>query len=260
MHAIKKFFAITFVLIVILVSFFTLWVSYNYVVPVVMYHHVEPTEQQKANTTTPENFENQMAFLHEKGYQVITLDALIQAIKENRPLGKRTVVLTFDDGYENNYTYAWPILKKYQFPATIFIPSDFVDMDGHLSLKQIKEMMAGGISFGSHSRTHVYLPDASVDLQRYEIIESKHVLEKKLGVEIKHFAYPVGGFSDEIKEIVKKAGYESALATNRGFDRENKDVFEINRVRFSDKDNRADILLMKLSGYYNLFRKAKNPY
>ena len=97
-------------------------------------------------------------------------------------------------------------------------------------------------------------------MRRTEIVDSKRRLEEEIGVRVAHFAYPTGGFDEEIKEMVKQAGYDSACTTNRGYDRFNRDLYELKRVRFSDQDNRVDYLWMKLTGFYNLFRQAKNPY
>ena len=260
MRRLRRVLLILLVVLIIFAGAFFFWLPGRYVVPVIMYHQVTYTERLQPNWVSPENFEWQMAYLKDHGYNVIRLDELVKATREGRTLPRKTAVITFDDGYENNYTQAFKILKKYDFPATIFVPTDKVGTEGRLTWAQMKEMLASGIDIGSHTQTEVYLPDAPVEQQRREIRISKSILEQNLGVSVDHFAYPIGGFSEGIKEIVKEAGYRSACATNRGYDRFNKDVFELNRVRFSDKDDRKDYLWIKLSGYYNLFRKAKNPY
>jgi peptidoglycan/xylan/chitin deacetylase (PgdA/CDA1 family) len=180
--------------------------------------------------------------------------------ERREPLPRKSVVITFDDGYTDNYDHAYKILKKYGYPATIFVPSDLVNNEGYLNWVQMRKMINNGITIGSHTRRHAYLPDLSIEEQWDEIAASKKILETNLGVAVDYFSYPIGGFNDAIKQLVKKAGYKGATATNRGYDRLNKDVFELNRIRFSDKDHRIDYLWMKLSGYYNLFREAKAPY
>jgi len=260
MSAIKRFFLYFFVIFLLVTSFFLLWISNRYVVPIMMYHNVNYTDVPKANTVSPENFERQMAYLKEHRYHVLSLDELVDKIKNGKRISRRSVVITFDDGYEDNYSYAFDILQKYQFPAIIFVPSDLVGTEGHLVWGQIEEMHKNGIDIGSHTRFHKYLPDLSFEEQKDEIIESKRILEEAFGSEIKHFAYPIGGFSDQIKRLVKEAGYQSACATNRGYDRTNEDVYELNRIRFGDKDINDFVLWAKLSGYYNTFRKTKSPY
>ncbi|MCK5180799.1 MAG: polysaccharide deacetylase family protein [Candidatus Omnitrophica bacterium] len=260
MRRLRNIVIIVSILLIIVAGACLFWLPSRYVVPVIMYHQVTHTERPQSNWVSPENFEWQMAYLKDHGYNIIRLGDLVEATQAGRSLPRKTAVITFDDGYENNYTEAFRILKKYGFPATIFVSTDKVGTEGRLTWAQMKEMLASGIDIGSHTQTEAYLPDALVEQQRREIVVSKSILEQNLGITVDHFAYPIGGFSEGIKQIVKEAGYKSACATNRGYDRFNKDVFELNRVRFSDKDNRKDYLWIKLSGYYNLFREAKSPY
>jgi len=260
MRVLKKFFLILIFTAVVALAAGRLWLLPKYVVPIMMYHNVDYVETPEPNTVSPERFDWQMKYLKDRKYNVISLNELVNAIREERSLPRNSVVITFDDGPENNYTYAFKILKKYNFPAIIFMPSRFVDTAKFLKSAQIKEMLSKGISIGSHTQTHDYLPDLSREKQVEEIVKSKAELENKFDISVRYFAYPVGGFSEEIKDIVKQAGYKAAVATNRGYDRFNKDVYELNRVRFSDKDDRIDYMFIKLSGYYNLFRKSKSPY
>ncbi|MCX5681132.1 MAG: polysaccharide deacetylase family protein, partial [Candidatus Omnitrophica bacterium] len=139
------------------------------------------------------------------------------------------------------------------------IASNFIGKSGYLTWPQIKEMDASGFSFGSHTLSHRYLPDLSDEEQKWEISMSKEVIESHLGHPINNFCYRTGGFNDSIKEQVRKAGYRSACTTNRGYNRLNHDVYELKRIRFSNSDKTPLILWVKLSGYYNLFRKPVNP-
>jgi len=260
MRFLKKLFVFCFILFIIAVGVGLFWLSGHYVAPIMMYHNVDYTDVAKPNTVSPENFEWQMAYLKSNDFRVLSFQELVQATASGQSLPRKSAVITFDDGYENNYTHAFKILKRYGFPAIIFVSSDLVGTEGFLNWAQMREMMEDGITIGSHTRRHVYLPDVPATKQQQEIGGSKRVLEKRLGVPVDYIAYPGGGFSDSIKQLVKEAGYKGAAATNRGHDRFNKDVFELNRIRFSDKDKRIDYLWIKLSGYYNLFRKAKEPY
>jgi peptidoglycan/xylan/chitin deacetylase (PgdA/CDA1 family) len=239
---------------------FAFWLSQKHTVPIIMYHRVNYTEKPQQSITSPENFRWQMEYIKKHGYQVIRLADLVQAQKTGKRLPKKSVVISFDDGTEDNYTYAFPILKEYGFPAIIFIPFKHVDLNDFLKTAQIKEMLAAGIDFGSHAYHHAYLPDLPLDQQKLEIFESKHALEKTFGIPIDYFAYPVGGFMPQTKQMVIEAGYKAACTTNRGEDKGNQDLYELKRIRFSDKDNKNYILWMKLTGYYNLFRKKTNAY
>ena len=260
MHRFRNFLLVILAVLVVALGGFLLWLPRHYVVPIMMYHQVNYTDRTQPNWVSPQNFEWQMAYLKKHGYRVIRLAELVEAIEADKPLPKKSAVITFDDGYENNFTQAYPILRKYGFPAIIFVASDKVNTEQYLTWEQIKEMVAGGIDIGSHTRTEAYLPDLLVERQRNEIKASKDILEENLEIPVEYFAYPIGGFSESIKEMVREAGYKAACATNRGYDRFNKDVYELNRIRFSDKDNRADYMWAKLSGYYNLFRQLKQPH
>lgn len=236
------------------------WISRHYVVPVMVYHHVNNADPHRQDTVSPERFDWHMAYLKKHQFNVLPLSALVQIIKQGKPLPRKSVVITFDDGSEDNFQYAFPVLKKYGFPATIFVITDISNTEGYLSTAQMKEMLAQGIEIGSHTRRHAYLPGIVGKRLVEEIKGSKDWLEQELGVTITSFAYPSGGFTEEAKQLVQTSGYESACTTNRGYDRFNRDVYELKRVRFSDQDDRVDYLWMKLSGFYNLFRSSKSPY
>jgi len=260
MKNMKKIFIVCTIILAASFCVFYLWLSSNYTVPIMMYHHIAYTQKQKADTVNPENFDKQMKFLHDHDYDVISIDDFISRLRDNRPLSRKSVVITFDDGYDDYYMYAFQSLKKYGFLATIFVISDRIGKQGYVTWEQIDEMLEHGMTIGSHTRHHVYLPDATVPEQKKEIMGSKEILEERLKIPIDYFAYPIGGFSEGIKAIVKKAGYQGAFATNRGYDRTNKDVYELNRTRFNERDTNNLYMFVKLSGFYNLFRKSKKPF
>lgn len=257
--ALKHILFVTIAVLLVSVSVLLVWARDKYVVPILMYHNIEETEVRKANSVSPESFKRQMQYLRDHGYTVISLHDLVEGIRAGRPAPRKSVVITFDDAYLDNYTEAFPVLKSFAYPAIVFVPSDLVGTPGYVSWEQLMEMQAGGFVAGSHTRHHVYLPDAAVDKQREEIFQSKELLEKRLGEPVLYFAYPSGGFSDEIKDMVREAGYRGACATNRGYARFNEDVYELKRIRPNDDDSELE-LWAKLSGYYNLFRKSKHPF
>ncbi len=230
-----------------------------HVVPIIMFHRVETADFYKPNLVHPENFEFQINYLAKNHYNVITLDELVQAIKLGKKLPNKSVVITFDDGTQDNYSVAFPVLKKYNFPATIFLVSEFIDKEGFLKSSEIKEMENSVINFGSHTQNHPYLPEISHEKQKKEITQSKIDLERLLNKPVEYFAYPSGGYNEDIIKLIQEAGYKGAVTTNRGLTRFNKNVYELKRVRFSDRDTNSLSLWAKLSGYYNLFRKTKNP-
>lgn len=240
---------------------FTFWLHDRYVVPILTYHHVGiPSGKWRLNTVSSRSFDYQMNFMKRHGFQVISFDDLVEGIKQGKEFARNTVVLQFDDGYEDNYQYAFPILKKYGYPATVFLISDVIGKrPDFLTWDQVKEMEKYNIAAGAHTRHHVYLPMVSDAMAQDEIAGSKKVIEAHLGHPIDYFAYPSGGFTPEDKHLIEQAGYKAAVTTNRGKGKFNLDLYEIKRIHMNDTDDQFSglILWFKLSGYYNLFRHFK---
>jgi peptidoglycan/xylan/chitin deacetylase (PgdA/CDA1 family) len=256
-----NFFSLFLVTVIIIGGMgYTFWMRDRYVVPILMYHHVGiPSGKWRLNTVSEESFDYQMNFMKRHGFEVISFDDLVEGIKKGHGFSRNTVVIQFDDGYEDNYKYAFPILKKYGFPAMVFLISDRIGTPGFLTWDEVKEMEKDNFLAGAHTRHHVYLPKVSLIQAQDEIAGSKKVIEDHLGHRINYFAYPTGGFTQDIKHLVKDAGYKAAVSTNRGKDRFNMDLYELKRIHMSNTDDEYSglILWFKLSGYYNLFRHFK---
>ncbi len=235
------------------------WLAPRYQVPILMYHAVEASWFEPLNNVRPVNFSRQLAYIHQQGYQVITLAALVDRIKKGQTLDRRSVVITFDDGYENNYTQAYPLLVAYGFPADIFVEVAKLGAADRLTWAQVEEMADHGMTFGSHTLTGVYMPDITPQKAAFEVRESKRLMEYRLGRQVLFFSYPIGGFTPLVKKDLKDAGYAAAVTTNRGEDHRAKDLYELKRIRVKDEDS-GFVLWFKLSGYYNLFRAVKNSF
>lgn len=235
------------------------WLPAQYQVPVLMYHTIASSSVEPLNNVQPQHFARQMAYLQQHGYKVLSVADFVDGVRSGRVFDAKSVVITFDDGYQDNYTAAYPVLKKYGFPAAVFVEVAHIGNPGRLTWAEAREMDAGGVSIASHVMTGAYLPDLTHEQAVHEITESKRILEMELGHPVVFLAYPIGGFSEEIKQIVRQAGYRAAFATNRGYDRRVKDPYELKRIRIKDSDGDAQLWL-KLSGYYNLVRKSKNPF
>jgi len=229
----------------------------KHTVPILMYHKVEPHSIRQADTVTPETFRRQMQYLKDHGLHVLSLQEFSSYLSRKQPFPRNAVLITFDDGYKNNFTDAYPILRSFGFPAVIFISPAQTGQPGYLTWDEVHQLQKGGIAFGSHGMTQAYLPKMSEEQRRIEIFGSKKVLEENLGTKVEFFCYPVGGFNDVIKDMVRQAGYQGAMASNRGDDRFGTDVYQIKRVRMSNTDLLSIVLWAKVSGYYNFFRKQK---
>lgn len=148
--------SLIFVTVVVVFSLFLLvnFIQKIYIVPLIMYHSVNAKVRPKMELliVTPQTFEKQMRFLKEWHYNVLPLESVAELIRNKKKIPARTVAVTFDDGYRDNYTYAFPILKKYNLPATIFIIVNEVDLPDRLTWEEIKVMRDSGlITFGSHA-------------------------------------------------------------------------------------------------------------
>jgi len=262
MRTFKRILLVLAAIIVIGSLGFTFWLRDRYVVPILMYHHVgiPSASKYRLNTVSALSFKHQMSFLKRHGFQVISFDDFIRGTQAGHAFNRNTVVLQFDDGYEDNYTYAFPILKAYGLPVTVFLISDKVGTPGFLTWDQIKEMERYHFTAGAHTRHHVYLPTASSEQAQDEIAGSKKIIEDHLGHKIDYFCYPSGGFTEEVKRFVQDAGFKAAVSTNRGKTLFNQDLYELKRIHMNNGDDRYSglILWVKLSGYYNLFRQPRS--
>ena len=201
-------------------------------VPVLNYHQVE---EKNGNPLTlwPDQFEAQMAYLADEGYTTITIDEMMDALENGTPLPEKPVIITFDDGYADNYEYAYPILKKYGFKATIFLIYDFTNTyPNYLTWEQIDEMKDSGlIHFESHTMTHANLSElTSRDELRHEIADSRVALSEKLGREISYIAYPGGRVTDAVEEITRDAGYRGAFTVHYGLSTPTEGVYQMDRI------------------------------
>jgi peptidoglycan/xylan/chitin deacetylase (PgdA/CDA1 family) len=238
----------------------------NYTVPIIMYHSVNPVENPAIRSliVKPESFRRQMRFLKDHRYNVVTLSQLAKLIVSGRKLPPRTIAITFDDGYRDNYTYAFPVLKEYKIPATIFIIIDEVGRlvkdksgDDRLSWKEIKEMQDSGlISFGSHAMGPEPLTKISSDEElKRQVFFSKKTLEEELGVAVYAFSYPEGRFDAKIRQLVIDAGHKTAVATKLGKDYPKNDIFALRRLRISSSSDNLFVFWFETTGFYNFLRR-----
>jgi len=257
----RKIFLSLFAVIILLGAFYFFWLTPKYTVPILTYHSID--YKKGSFFVSPENFARQMEYIKKNCYEVITLDELASSIKSKKRLKRNKVVITFDDGFKDNFKYAYPVLKKFGFSATIFLITDSIgNKENFLNWDEVRIMSEYNISFGGHTKTHFYLGDVKDDKVAWEqIAGSKKAIEQEIHAPAEYFCYPVGGFNGKVKEIVKQAGYKGACTTNRGFARFNSDVYEIKRIKVTNSEmTKPFSFWMKLSGYYNLIRSKKNSY
>ena len=197
-------------------------------IPILMYHKigVPPANSKlKKLWVSPKKFDAQMEYLKKKGYEIITFKDIAEGTVKD---GRKKVIITFDDGYKNNYTEAFPILKKYGFRAVFYVVSGALGEKNlwhnpeteapleMMSADEIKEMAAAGMEIGGHTVSHKNLLCAEAAEAEREIFENKEELEKLTGEKMLSFSYPYGGFNETVKEAVKKAGYLYAVIIKQG--------------------------------------------
>jgi len=182
-------------------------------ITVLYYHSID--ESGSVISTSPSQFLWQMRFLRRGQFQILSLSQLVDLLKTQKPFPLKTAVITFDDGYQNNYRYAFPILQEYGFPATMFIATKYCGRTNDwpqpgisipsltmLSWSEIREMSRFNIEMGSHSHSHKDLVESGLEGARQEILLSKKKMEDELGRPMRFFAYPYGGADESIKEII----------------------------------------------------------
>ena len=234
--------------------------------PILMYHNIG--YEEGGFFVSPENFAKQMEYIKKNSYEVITLDGLTRSIKDKKHLKRNKVVITFDDGYKDNFQYAYPILKGFGYSATVFLVTDLIGREftgkgkEFMNWDEVMAMSKDKISFGGHTKNHFYLGDVKNEVVAFEqIAGSKKAIEEKIGMPVDYFCYPGGGFNEKAKALVAQAGYKGACTTNRGFAQFNLDVYELKRIKVTNSDmTKPFSFWVKLSGYYNVLRKEKNPY
>jgi peptidoglycan/xylan/chitin deacetylase (PgdA/CDA1 family) len=236
---------------------------------ILMYHSIgDERPGMETITVSTEVFRAQMAYLRRHHYRVVPLEEITTALRQGVPIPRRTVAITFDDGYANNYTEAFPVLREYRFPATIFVITDLIGRDmrvygyKHLILTRdmIREMdVSGLITFGSHTCQHIFLSDVENEPARLddELTRSKRALESMTGRAVTLFCYPSGVYTPLIERAVRRAGYAAAVTTapkNHGF--LYQDIYALRRVKMTN-DASPMILFIKVNGYYLLMREMR---
>lgn len=252
---------LVFIVILLVGGFF---LRTKYTGPVLMYHYVLDTEKAKKDKriVTPQSLDAQLRFLKKNEYNVISLEAFATLVQEKQPVARNTVVLTFDDGHVDNYTNAYPLLKKYNLPATMFVLVDSISAPNFMTEEQLIEMSNSGlITIGSHALHHEYLPKINDEEElRREIYDSKQKLEVLLGKSVTSFSYPIGGFNKKIRAMVIDAGYQCAVATSPGVDYPNDDPFAIKRVRISESSKNLFVFWFESSGPYKYILEKRKKY
>ena len=221
------------------------------VIPILMYHSISAggTPGFRKFTLRPDLFAGHLAYLHEQGYQSLSVAGLVKALRE-KTLPEKPVVLTFDDAFLDFYTAALPVLKLHNAAASLFIPTRYLDgtslwLDDVgegarplVSRGQLIEIANAGMDCGAHTHSHCHLDTAKEAEGRKEISQSKEIIEQIIGLPVTTFAYPYGHHHPEARQWVIDAGFQAACAVKHALSHTHDDLFTLARITIT---NRTDV-------------------
>ncbi|MFA4991665.1 MAG: polysaccharide deacetylase family protein [Candidatus Omnitrophota bacterium] len=230
----------------------------QYVVPIIMYHKIDYDSGSSRLVVSPESFSAQMNFLKRHKYNVVGLEELAEMVKKDK-IPPKTIAITFDDGYEDNYIHAFPVLSGLGLKATIFVIPAMIGTPGYLNWDQVMEISESGVvSIGSHTMTHAWLPGQPEQVLEREISGSRRSLEGHLGRPVSAFSYPVGGFDDNARNKVMESGYKIAVTTNPGRKYPKHDIFAMKRLRVSKTSDNLTVFWFETTGFYTWVKEHRD--
>ena len=204
--------------------------------PILMYHYIRSADQGSDSlgydlSVTPDDFNSQMAWLHERGYIGVRMDGITRCLRGEAPCPIKAIALTFDDGYADGYTDALPVLKRYGLIATFYIVTNFVGQPGYMTWEQVAELRDAGMEIGAHTIDHLDLRTLDPTEMLRQIAQPKSDLESKLRISVTSFCYPAGFYDPAIEEMVRASGYLNATTTR--WDNDTSDMMALPRRRIS---------------------------
>jgi peptidoglycan/xylan/chitin deacetylase (PgdA/CDA1 family) len=211
--------------------------------PILMYHKIDrlpPGVRYPRMYVLPEQFAAQLAALNRWGYETISFADWLAYRRGERALPRRPIILTFDDGYRSTYEIAWPLLQRHHCSATVFLVSDLIGKtnawDGDeiqeplLGPADIAELQAGGVEFGSHTKTHAPLTTVSAERAADELRGSRAALERLLGAPVRVLCYPYGKQDSGTRALARAAGYEAGVIARRRLNSRSADPLRLTRL------------------------------
>jgi peptidoglycan/xylan/chitin deacetylase (PgdA/CDA1 family) len=220
----------------------------NITLPILMYHYIRTPPSIKGDSlgyrlsVSPADFTTQMDWLSRHGYHAIDFNDVRAYFGGRQPLPANPVVITFDDGYADLYTTAYPILAAHEFKAVAYIVSGFVGRKSYVSAAQVVQMDNNGIEIASHTVNHADLTRSPNGIAVRELVDSKRWLEHLLGRPVVDFAYPSGKFNGQVVADVVQAGYDTAVTTMSSVDHSVADRYLWTRVRVGGGESMADFV------------------
>lgn len=213
-------------------------------VPVLMYHKVNPSVIDR-NTVHIDNFKQQLQYLVQSGYRTITFAQYQEYMAGRQVLPAKPIILTFDDGYEDNFTHVLPLLKQYNMKGTVFVVVEGIgkpcswlkrhECNQLMTWDQLNIWLEAGMEVGGHTMTHPMLSRLSNEAIKHELEVSKELLERRLKTKIDLLCYPYGDLDDRVKTLTRAVGYKGGLAIFNNAPLIHEDMYAIPRVGISSR-------------------------
>ena len=217
-----------------------------------MYHYLSspPSDADRYRrdlSVPPELFEQHLAYLKEQGYQTISLDDLTNTLALGRPLppDKKPIIITFDDGYLDNYQNAFPLLQKYGFTGVFFVVTELAERatagmiapdglryaDAYMTWDQLRAMTAAGMDVECHARVHEDLTENDDERLVWQVLGCREMIENNLGRRPRYVAYPSGIYDQRVASMFASDGYWGGITTQQGVEQDSSHPFELQRLR-----------------------------
>jgi peptidoglycan/xylan/chitin deacetylase (PgdA/CDA1 family) len=217
-----------------------------------MYHRIldlpeDAGAAQRDYTVSPAQFEEQLRYMKEQGFQPIRLYDLNAHLQLGSPLPDRPVIVTFDDGYRDNFTAAFPLLQKYGFTATFFINTQPIhdEYPAYMTWEQVRQMSRQGMDVESHSHSHPNLKGKPPEEVAREVIRSKELIQNHTGKMVRFFSYPYGHYDQQVVDILMTEGFWGAVTLRSGVVQGSRAMFDLQRV-WVRYDDTLDAFVAKL--------------
>jgi peptidoglycan/xylan/chitin deacetylase (PgdA/CDA1 family) len=214
-----------------------------------MYHHIANAPPgadavRRDLSVSPQDFEAQLRYLKQQGYETVTLYDLALHLTIGTALPERPIVLTFDDGYADAYTHAFPLLQRFGLTGTFFLTTAPIDADdpAFLSWDNVVEMHASGMDLEPHSYDHSDLRSRGFQFLVFQTLGPKEAIEARTGDKCRFFAYPSGRYDDFVIDVLRSARYWGAVTTEQGATHSGGGLFALRRVRISGGDTLSDFV------------------
>jgi len=240
---------------------------------VLMYHSV-PLRASWTYDVSKRCFEEHLRYL-KNNYEILSISSIVDDIREKRDCQAPICGITFDDGYKNNYEIAYPLLMKYEIPATIFISTGCISNgqdDNYkftikkrfagkrmLNWSEVKEMKESGlIDIGAHTHNHEDLTSLSKQDALREIRTSKKIIEDKLDTKIELFSFPGGKFNEDVKELVKSSGFKAGFTSEALINLPNQNPYEVSRISIGRATEELPYFVFKVCGLTDTLTRLKH--